>query len=223
MLAIKNIKENLALIQAQYPRGMNPVLTESEVQAYESEIGIRLPENIRLFITQIGNGGVGPFDGLNRGLNELGYYKLQYDVPFDPATYAQVKKYNPEVFRQRKKDELLRILQMYGTYKKVASPNGYQKDIKTFWGIDLAEDEYVEFSKPTGCIPIYYYSINSGPVFLIVHAPPPYYGQVLGSPFTGEKGGLPRLWGGFEAFYGEWLEAKVRRFLYKVQIKNKSL
>jgi hypothetical protein len=32
MLAINNIKENLALIQAQYPRVMHPVLTESEVQ-----------------------------------------------------------------------------------------------------------------------------------------------------------------------------------------------
>ncbi len=216
MLTINDIKEKLAFIQAQYPQGMHPALTEPEVQAYESAIGTRLPEDIRLFVTQIGNGGVGPFGGLNRGLNELGWYKLQYDMPFDPAIYAQVEKYSPEVFRQRQKDELFRILQTYGTYKKVASPNRYQKDIKTFWGIDLAEDEYVEFSAPTGCIPIYHCSSSSGPMYLIVHAPPAYYGQVLGSPCVGERGGLPRLWGGFEAFYGEWLEGEVRRGLNQV-------
>jgi len=43
---------------------LNSCISESEVRSFESEHGIELPAQYRSFITQIGNGGVGPNYGL---------------------------------------------------------------------------------------------------------------------------------------------------------------
>lgn len=43
---------------------LNPPLDVEVVEAFEAEHGIRLPDDYRLFITEIGNGGAGPFYGL---------------------------------------------------------------------------------------------------------------------------------------------------------------
>jgi hypothetical protein len=42
----------------------NPVLTLEEVKQFEDKYQINLPEGYRLFLTQIGNGGAGPYYGL---------------------------------------------------------------------------------------------------------------------------------------------------------------
>lgn len=43
---------------------LNPVLSEKEVTQFEKEHQISLPKDYVAFITQVGNGGVGPFYGL---------------------------------------------------------------------------------------------------------------------------------------------------------------
>jgi hypothetical protein len=43
---------------------LNPPLSISVVEAFEKQHGISLPEDYRSFITEIGNGGAGPFYGL---------------------------------------------------------------------------------------------------------------------------------------------------------------
>jgi hypothetical protein len=42
----------------------NPPLRESEVEAFEQPHRIRLPEDYRRFLIELGNGGVGPFYGI---------------------------------------------------------------------------------------------------------------------------------------------------------------
>ena len=44
---------------------LNPVVTESEVERFEAEHGVRLPEDYRWFLTNVGNGGIGPHHGLH--------------------------------------------------------------------------------------------------------------------------------------------------------------
>ena len=43
---------------------LNPTLEESEVSAFESKHAIKLPEDYRRFLTEIGNGRAGPYYGL---------------------------------------------------------------------------------------------------------------------------------------------------------------
>lgn len=195
---------------------LNPPLTPSELKTFEARIGLRLPEDIRLFVTELGNGGAGPFNGLDVH-GRYKYWMLQQgkvSEPFNPGTYLTVRKRTEAEFRQYEKDEMLRILQVYGKYIKVESPNRYQKDMKTFWGLDLAADEWVQFGPPDGCVPIYRRSNST--LYLIVNASQPYCDQVLGCPGGGEKGGrLPRMWGTFRVFYLGWLNAELRRLSWR--------
>lgn len=43
---------------------LNPPLHESDIVQFESEHRIRLPEDYRLFLSEIGNGGAGPYYGV---------------------------------------------------------------------------------------------------------------------------------------------------------------
>lgn len=48
----------------QHRYRLGPTLSEAELAAFESGNGIRLPEDYRQFLSAVGNGGAGPFYGL---------------------------------------------------------------------------------------------------------------------------------------------------------------
>jgi hypothetical protein len=63
---------------------LGPTLTESELAAFESANRVRLPEDYRRFLSVVGNGGAGPFYGLEP-LSTFDY-DLSRPFPFTTAT-----------------------------------------------------------------------------------------------------------------------------------------
>lgn len=72
---ILHIRQTLSLLQALDPDYrvfgankhrylLNPVLSEADVRAFEQQHHVALPEGYRRFLTEIGNGGAGPYYGL---------------------------------------------------------------------------------------------------------------------------------------------------------------
>jgi len=67
---------------------LNPPLPVEEVDAFEQRNGIRLPEDYRAFITMLGNGGPGPYKGLEPLDPRLTSHKLAADFPCGPEDLA---------------------------------------------------------------------------------------------------------------------------------------
>lgn len=62
----------------QHRYQLGPPLSEQELAAFESAHGVRLPQDYRHFLSVIGNGGAGPF----YGLQPLGAYRRDLSRPF---------------------------------------------------------------------------------------------------------------------------------------------
>jgi hypothetical protein len=81
---------------------LNPPLPEAEMQAFEAEHGIRLPEDYRLFLRKIGNGGPGPSYGLRTLAAAAQAVAPAAPFPFTPgvAEYPQavLDQWNDEPF-----------------------------------------------------------------------------------------------------------------------------
>lgn len=68
---LDTVKESLSILRESYPEGagthgyrFGPTLREEEIRAWEQVLHIRLPDDYRLFLQYIGNGGCGPNGGL---------------------------------------------------------------------------------------------------------------------------------------------------------------
>lgn len=64
---LKNGDKNFRLFgSVRHRHELNDVLSEEEVAAFEARYKIRLPDEYRAFLLAIGNGGAGPFYGLEK-------------------------------------------------------------------------------------------------------------------------------------------------------------
>ncbi|MEG5040497.1 MULTISPECIES: SMI1/KNR4 family protein [unclassified Microcoleus] len=70
----------------QYKLG--PTLSEAELQSFEQKHQVKLPEDYRLFLKEIGNGGAGPFYGLEPLEEAAQYRDLSKPFPFIKATHS---------------------------------------------------------------------------------------------------------------------------------------
>jgi hypothetical protein len=78
--ALKERDKKLKLFGAwQHQYTFNAAATIEQVQAFESEHQLTLPEDYKAFITQIGNGGAGPYYGL-RPLQHYNAHYIHHEV-----------------------------------------------------------------------------------------------------------------------------------------------
>ncbi|WP_433189693.1 HEAT repeat domain-containing protein [Actinoallomurus sp. CA-150999] len=72
------------------PQGyvLKPVLAENAVIAFEERHGVRLPEEYRAFVTTLGDGGAGPYRGLEPLDPDRRHVRLTEDFPFHPEEFA---------------------------------------------------------------------------------------------------------------------------------------
>jgi len=104
---LKDLDKDLKIFSARdHKYVLNPPLTEAEVTAFETANGLRLPEEYRLYLTQIANGGAGPFYGLNAlGDNGDQTVDLSKDFEFDRSATLLLAA----VFEEEDADELYEI------------------------------------------------------------------------------------------------------------------
>ena len=191
---------------------LNPVLHWEDVQAFEKANGLRLPEEIWEFVTALGNGGAGPFSGLGKFGSGARYTRPS--MPFDLSHFVRVQQYDAQQMERKRKADALSVVRSGGEYNPFIHPNGYQQDIKKRWGIDLADDEYVEYGSLAGCLPIGRY--RGGIVYLLIDATPQYAGSILlgPDPDNENKSAVHYQWTGvFGAFYLNWLDKQIREFV----------
>ncbi|HEY7154669.1 MAG TPA: SMI1/KNR4 family protein [Gemmataceae bacterium] len=85
---------------------LGPQLSEGELAAFESANGVRLPEDYRRFLTVVGNGGAGPF----YGLEPLGTFGRDLTKPF-PFVAATNTLTDEELDRLPDRDEYPGVLE----------------------------------------------------------------------------------------------------------------
>ncbi|WP_407572520.1 SMI1/KNR4 family protein [Deinococcus altitudinis] len=91
------VRERLAALRAADPHlqrfgarkhryRLGPPLREAQIQAFEQQYALQLPQDYRTFLLTVGNGGAGPSYGM-ASLQDLGWEGLQR--PFTPpSTFA---------------------------------------------------------------------------------------------------------------------------------------
>lgn len=81
---------------------LNPVLTDDEVAKFEDRYHFRLPNEYRRFLTEVGNGGAGPFYGLfplgmvDEGIGHIPWERADWLVGDPAATFPHVDQWNSE-------------------------------------------------------------------------------------------------------------------------------
>lgn len=86
---LKQLDKHFSLFGSRKHRyNLNPRLTDKEIRDFETKYEIKLPEGYVLFLTDIGNGGAGPFYGLEPFKNVL-FNDLEYRRPESPLNPAK--------------------------------------------------------------------------------------------------------------------------------------
>jgi hypothetical protein len=68
---------------------LQPTISEADITHYEKQQGITIPEEYRYFVTEVGNGGAGPFYGISGVPAQYGLDDLA--APFAYTKYTQEK------------------------------------------------------------------------------------------------------------------------------------
>ncbi|MBM3981608.1 MAG: SMI1/KNR4 family protein [Planctomycetes bacterium] len=107
------------------PLQLNPALTEAELLAFEAEYRVTLPDEYRLFLREVGDGGLGPGEGLFRLADAVDRSpSLDLGTPF-PFSVRQYRE-DPDRFYDERSAELDQESdQAWPGVLCLAEPDGY--------------------------------------------------------------------------------------------------
>ena len=114
------------------PLRPNPVLSEAEVVAFETAHRVTLPEGYRSFLLEIGNGGLGPGDGLVR-------------LADAPAMSPECGLDRPFPFSNRAFEE--ELVQQQSDRRAMSSEEAVARERERHGGMSW-EDVFVEYEQP---------------------------------------------------------------------------
>ena len=127
---------------------LNPPLSGAEVSAFESAHQVILPEGYRRFITEIGNGGIGPEYGLNRLEESLvsqdsGFLARPFPYTaawnLTPDGFDTVPDFEADYFDQRHTQGTLRVCHTGCGYYDLLVVSGPQRGF--MWADGRASDQ----------------------------------------------------------------------------------
>jgi len=106
---------------------LNPPLPATEVEAFERKYGITLPEDYKYFLTEVGNGGAGPF----YGVIPLGEWDFKEDVrPGQPLVHVQawdlpdsIREQEPDLEPKMSPEEEDRLMEKWDKLRDAAYSN----------------------------------------------------------------------------------------------------
>src|SRR5215218_4625213 len=80
---LRSIDREQRIFGADYHQyELAPPTSEQQIRLFESTHGIELPEDYRAFLTEIGNGGAGPYYGLLPLDNTISEWSLREDAQY---------------------------------------------------------------------------------------------------------------------------------------------
>lgn len=197
-LSIDNIHGKLDILQSYAGRGnqyaLEPVVPELVVRHFEDRLQLRLPEDFRSVITELGNGVDGLFHGLGMrsfwGITERGFSVKgsgwgMSEAPIPPPVFElgrfdwkyvwMINKYSYDEWQSVKRREL-RSLREGGTYDLMRE----QREAKRLYGLDLKEDQCLTPYRIRGALRICHNQYCNA--YLIVAGAPEHVGQVFQTP-----------------------------------------
>ncbi|MDR2523539.1 MAG: SMI1/KNR4 family protein [Synergistaceae bacterium] len=144
---------------------LNPTLTEETVVTFEREHGVRLPEEYRLYLLRVANGGAGPFYGLlaledndDITVHMSAPFPLTADRPFVmPELYEEIGARaggmdEAEEFRERMLEEHFTKVNSGVTY--LAHEGCGMYSVLAVKGAEYGNVWYVDLANDAGAFPL---------------------------------------------------------------------
>lgn len=191
----------------QHGYKLNPPIALAEIERFESEKGVHLPDDYRLFVTQIGNGGAGPYYGVFAfGYQDDGSSSCRWE---DASLVGDLAKPFPH-------EDRWNLPESFWAQKPDTSEDTPLEEVDRLyadWDARI-EADYWNPSLMNGSIPICHVGCALRH-WLVIN------GKCKGQVWADERadeGGIYPLQDndgriiGFDQWYGDWLDAALREF-----------
>ena len=208
------------------------VLQEEEVQKFEECYQIRLPEDYRNFLLEVGNGGAGPYYGINRLEDAVvDYHKDKKDYLKEPFPHTEDWNWSSSIFQVWdwiSRSNMIELSDFFHQKYLLTSEEEVSKPeweaIKLFSG--MVNEDTSDFFESVYSREYFNKSIDSGSIDICDYGCGLRFKLIISGPERGniwfdsrvDQGGLRPIKNSegekmnFLEWYNEWLEDSLHQF-----------